>query len=283
MTASLLDGKYVASQRLETLKNNIQAFIASGKPTPCLAVILIGNDPASQIYVNHKRRASLNVGLKSKIYELPATASESELLKLIHTLNQNNSITGILVQLPLPKHINPHTVIEHIDPKKDVDGFHPYNLGRLAQGNPALKPCTPYGMLKLLEHYNLHPHGKNAVVIGRSNIVGRPMALELLLADATVTICHRATQNLESHIKHAEILIVAAGAKDIISNHWFQKNHIVLDVGIHRESDGTLRGDVDFHQVKDKVAWITPVPGGVGPMTISTLLENTFEAAKSAD
>jgi len=279
MTASLLDGKHVASLRLGHLKTRVETHVKKGYPTPGLAVILLGNDPASHIYVNHKRKACARVGFNTYAYDLPSETDENKLLELIDFLNERSEVHGLLVQLPLPLHINTHAVIERIKPSKDVDGFHPYNLGRLAQGQPTLRPCTPYGIIHLLEYYNLHPKGKRAVVIGSSNIVGRPMLLELLLVKATVTVCHRATQNLEAHVREADLVVIAAGSKDILNPDWFNQHQIVIDVGMHRENDGKLRGDIDFNQVKEKVAWITPVPGGVGPMTICTLLENTFHAA----
>jgi methylenetetrahydrofolate dehydrogenase (NADP+) / methenyltetrahydrofolate cyclohydrolase len=281
MTASLLDGKHVASLRLAHLKTRVDTHLAQGHPAPGLAVILIGDDPASHIYVNSKRKACLRVGFNTYAYDLPSETGERNLLDLIDELNESPEVHGILVQLPLPSHINTRTIIERIKPNKDVDGFHPYNLGRLAQGDPTLRPCTPYGIINLLKHYEINPFGKRAVIIGSSNIVGRPMAFELLLAKATVTVCNRATQNLESHVREAEIIIIAAGSKDILNPDWFSKNQIVIDVGMHREDDKKLRGDIDFNQVKEKVAWITPVPGGVGPMTICTLLENTFRAAEA--
>ena len=279
MTASLLDGKHVASLRLDALKTQVDARLKQGFPAPGLAVILLGDDPASQIYVNHKRKACQRVGINTYAYDLPADTGESNLIELIDNLNESPEVHGILVQLPLPLHIHARAIIERINPKKDVDGFHPYNLGRLAQGDPTLRPCTPYGIINLLTHYDISPLGKRAVIIGSSNIVGRPMALELLLARATVTVCNRATQHLESHVREAELIIIAAGSKDILDPSWFNKNQIVIDVGMHREDNGKLRGDLDFESVKNKVAWITPVPGGVGPMTICTLLENTFRAA----
>jgi len=279
MTASLLDGKHVASLRLNNLKKRVDAHIAQGHSAPGLAVILLGDDPASHIYVNHKRKACQKVGFNTYAYDLPAETDESNLIELIDNLNEAPEVHGILVQLPLPSHINSRAIIERIKPSKDVDGFHPYNLGRLAQGDPTLRPCTPYGIINLLKHYEINPFGKRAVVIGSSNIVGRPMMLELLLAKATVTVCNRATRNLESHVREAELIIIAAGSKDILDPSWFSKNQIVIDVGMHREENGKLRGDINFEQVKNKVAWITPVPGGVGPMTICTLLENTFFAA----
>ncbi len=283
MTASLLDGKKLAAERLETLKHTVQKHIKLGHKPPGLAVVLVGEDPASKIYVNHKHRACKAAGMNTFSYKLPAETDEKLLLELIDTLNETPNIHGILVQLPLPTHISSRAVIERIHPEKDVDGFHPYNLGRLAQGEPTLRPCTPYGIMNLLSAYEINPHGLHAVVIGKSNIVGRPMALELLLAKATVTLCHRATKNLEQHVTTSDLIVIAAGSKDIIPAHWFHENQVVIDVGIHREANGTLRGDIDFHQVKEKVAWITPVPGGVGPMTINTLLENTLRAATQND
>ncbi len=246
---------------------------------PGLAVILLGNNPASSIYVNNKRKVCAEVGFNSYSYDLPTQTSELELVDLIDTLNANEDVDGILVQLPLPTHINTTTIIERIDPKKDVDGFHPYNLGRLAQGNPLLRPCTPYGVIQLLQHYQLDLLGKHAVVVGASNIVGRPMALELLLAKATVTICHSATQQLEQHIRSADLIVVAAGSYDVVKTDWLNYKQIIIDIGMHRRQDGTVHGDVDFNEAKSKVQWITPVPGGVGPMTICTLLQNTLLAA----
>ncbi len=281
MPASILDGKHVASLRLHELKSQLMRNMQNGRAAPGLAVILLGDDEASHVYVKHKRKACLQVGFKTYAYDLPESTTESSLLELIDTLNEAPEVHGILVQLPLPSHINKRTVIERIAPSKDVDGFHPYNLGRLAQSAPTLRPCTPFGIMQLLEHYELDVRGKEAVVIGKSNIVGRPMALELLRANATVTMCHRATNNLKHHIQSADIIIIATGQQDIIPTAWFQEHQIVVDVGIHRQEDGTLRGDVDFLQVKNKVAWITPVPGGVGPMTICSLLENTYKASLS--
>lgn len=279
MTASILNGKTVAAHTLKTLKARVSDRVASDLKAPGLAVILVGDDPASTVYVNHKRKACVEIGMETYAHNLPSTATEAELLALISRLNQATDVHGILVQLPLPKHIDKQKVIEAIHPDKDVDGFHPYNLGRLAQGYPKLRPCTPYGVIKLLEYYDINPSGMNAVVIGASNIVGRPMALELLMAKATVTICHSQTKALKAHIQSAELLIIATGSKDILSVDWLHENQIIVDVGIHREADGRLRGDIDVEKAKEKVAWITPVPGGVGPMTIATLLENTLLAA----
>ncbi len=283
MTASLIDGKFLASLRRNELKQQVQEHLQKGHRAPGLAVVLVGNDPASSVYVTNKRKACLEVGITSHSYDLPKDISQDDLIKLIDELNHSNEIDGILIQLPLPKHINEAVIIERIQPKKDVDGFHPYNLGRLAQKNPLLRPCTPLGIITLLNFYKIDIKGKHAVVIGASNIVGRPMSLELLLAGATVTICHRLTQHLDKLVKIADIVIVAAGQMDVVNVDWLNKNQVLVDVGIHRLADGSLRGDVDFKKAQDKVAWITPVPGGVGPMTIVSLLENTMMAARCHD
>lgn len=280
MAASLIEGRILANIRQNELKLRVQQHIEHNHRAPGLAVILIGSDPASFIYVKNKRKACNEVGISSHSYDLPETTTQEQLLQLIHTLNESNDIDGILIQLPLPSHINTPFILEHIKPEKDVDGFHPYNLGRLAQRNPMLRPCTPLGIINLLKHYNLPIQGKHAVVIGASNIVGRPMSLELLLAGATVTICHKFTKGLQQFVTMADIIVVAAGVMDVLNPDWLQKHQIVIDVGMHRLPDGTLRGDVDFNKAKDKVAWITPVPGGVGPMTIISLLENTLLAAE---
>lgn len=279
MPASLIRGNEVATLKKEELKHRVQKHVAQGHSAPGLAVVLVGTDPASSIYVNNKRKACEEIGIRSFSYDLPEITTQEELLTLINELNHSNVVDGILIQLPLPSHINTDYILEHVNPQKDVDGFHPYNLGRLAQRNPFLRPCTPLGIMNLLKHYQLNVQGKHAVVVGASNIVGRPLSLELLLAGATVTICHRFTQNLKQFIKHADIVIVATGVLDVVSADWLQAHQIVIDVGIHRLSDGSIRGDVDFNRAKDNVAWISPVPGGVGPMTIVSLLENTLMAA----
>ena len=278
MSASIIDGKKVSSDLKEDIKQLVSALKMQGHRPPGLAVILIGNDPASSIYVNSKRKACSEVGFNSYRYDLPTETSEIDLISLIDTLNNNREIDGILVQLPLPAHINTTTIIERIKPTKDVDGFHPYNLGRLTQGNPQLRPCTPYGVIQLLEHYQIDLLGKHAVVIGASNIVGRPMALELLLAKATVTICHSATHNLEQHIRTADIIVVATGTYNVVKPEWLHSQQVIIDIGIHRRKDNTIHGDVDFSEAKKIVRWITPVPGGIGPMTIITLLQNTLLA-----
>ncbi|STX42755.1 methylenetetrahydrofolate dehydrogenase [Legionella donaldsonii] len=279
MTASLLDGKLVAAQCKSEIKSIVQARQAKGLRAPGLAVVLVGDDPASSIYVANKRKACLEVGINSYAYDLPENTTEITLLNLIEELNQSPEVDGILVQLPLPERIDSNKIIECINPEKDVDGFHPYNVGRLTQRNPLLRPCTPYGIINLLKFYQISLSGKHTVVIGASNIVGRPMAMEFLLAGATVTICHRFTQNLEQYVKIADLIVVAAGVLDVINVDWLNAQQVIIDVGIHRLADATIRGDVDFQRAKDKVAWITPVPGGVGPMTIAMLLQNTVNAA----
>ena len=279
MTASLIDGKLVATKIRNDIKQVVLTRTVEGHRPPGLAVILLGDDPASSIYVNNKRKACAEVGFNSYSYDLPTKTSEDELISLIDTLNSSEDVDGILVQLPLPTHINTTAIIERINPTKDVDGFHPYNLGRLAQGNPLLRPCTPFGVIQLLKHYQIALHGKHALVVGASNIVGRPMALEFLLAKATVTICHSATQQLEQHIRMADLIVVATGCHNVVKPDWLHSTQTIIDIGIHRRQDGTIHGDLDFNEARKKVRWITPVPGGIGPMTICTLLQNTLVAA----
>ena len=281
MTAQILDGKAIAESLKQDLKRATDIRLKSGKRPPGLAVVLLGADPASEVYVSSKRRGCEEIGFKSTSYNLPVTTTEAELLELINTLNHNSEIDGILVQLPLPVHINADNIIEHIAPHKDVDGFHPYNIGRLAQRNPQLRPCTPKGMITMLNQTGIDLRGQEAVVIGASNIVGRPMSLELLLAGCTTTVCHRMTKDLELHVRRADILVVAVGKPNFIPGEWVKPGAIVLDVGINRLKDGSLVGDVEFHAARDKAAWISPVPGGVGPMTVATLLENTLYAAEN--
>lgn len=278
MTANILDGKSVAEKIRAQVRLDVETRQKQGLRAPGLAVVLLGDDPASCIYVNSKRNACRDVGFHSFAYNLPTETTESALVSLIDTLNNATDVDGILVQLPLPAHINPFVIIERIHPSKDVDGFHPFNLGRLAQGNPRLRPCTPYGVIALLNAYQQSVAGKHAVVIGASNIVGRPMALELLHAKATVTICHRLTHDLEQHVRMADIIVAATGIYNLVSTAWLHKNQTVIDIGMHRRPDGTIHGDIDFNASLQKVAWITPVPGGVGPMTIAMLLQNTLLA-----
>jgi methylenetetrahydrofolate dehydrogenase (NADP+)/methenyltetrahydrofolate cyclohydrolase len=281
MSANIIDGKAIANDLKAQLKQATDARISQGLRRPGLAVVLVGDDPASQVYVGSKRRSCEQVGFISKAFDRPASTTQEELLNLIDTLNTDNEIDGILVQLPLPEHINTEAVIERIVPHKDVDGFHPYNIGRLAQRTPVLRPCTPKGIITLLNSTKENLKGKEAVVVGASNIVGRPMALELLLAGCTTTVCHRFTTNLEDQVRRADILVVAVGKPNFIPGNWIKEGAMVIDVGINRLDNGKLTGDVEYDVAKDKAAWITPVPGGVGPMTVATLLENTLYAAEN--
>jgi methylenetetrahydrofolate dehydrogenase (NADP+)/methenyltetrahydrofolate cyclohydrolase len=254
--------------------------VAAGGAAPGLAVVLVGDSAASQVYVRNKRRTTEAVGMRSYAHDLPATTSEAELLALVDRLNADPAVNGILVQLPLPKQINPEKVIERIDPKKDVDGFHPYNIGRLVLKMPMLRPCTPYGCMRLLQETGQDLVGMHAVVIGQSNIVGRPMALELLMARCTVTICHSATRDLPGIVRQGDIVVAGVGKPKFVPGDWIKPGAIVIDVGVNRMPDGKLCGDVDFDAAKEIAGWITPVPGGVGPMTIATLLANTLRAAQ---
>lgn len=280
MSAKIIDGKAVATKLKQQLKLATEERTKAGKRSPGLAVVLIGDNPASQVYVGSKRRSCEEVGFKSVAYDMPESTTQDELLALIDKLNNDDEIDGILVQLPLPDHIDGETVIERIAPHKDVDGFHPYNIGRLAQRMPILRPCTPKGVITLLRSTEIDLKGLEAVVVGASNIVGRPMALELLLAGCTTTVCHRWTKDLESQVRRADILVVAVGKPNFIPGEWIKQGAIVIDVGINRLDNGKLTGDVEFEVAKEKAAWITPVPGGVGPMTVATLLENTLFAAE---
>ncbi|HEX4045255.1 MAG TPA: bifunctional methylenetetrahydrofolate dehydrogenase/methenyltetrahydrofolate cyclohydrolase FolD [Gammaproteobacteria bacterium] len=283
MTAQLIDGKAVAANLKAAVQTTINQRLAAGLNRPGLAVILVGDDnPASAIYVRNKKQACDDVGIYSASHHLPATITENALIELINTLNQDKNIHGILLQLPLPAHINADNVLEHIDPRKDVDGFHPYNLGRLAERRPLLRPCTPHGVILLLNHIQQQYKGKHAVVVGASNIVGRPMALELLITGATVTICHRFTQDLSHYVQQADILVSAVGKPHLIPGDWIKPGATVIDVGMNRLSDGTLTGDIEFAIAKERAAWITPVPGGVGPMTVAVLMANTLAACMSA-
>jgi methylenetetrahydrofolate dehydrogenase (NADP+)/methenyltetrahydrofolate cyclohydrolase len=279
MAAQLIDGRQVATALKSQVRETIAARMAAGGSRPGLAVVKVGDDPASQVYVRGKRRACEEVGIVSLAHDLPATTSQADLLRLIDALNADARVDGILVQLPLPTHIDRTAVIERIDPAKDVDGFHPYNIGRLAQRIPVMRPCTPYGVIRLLEHIGAPFKGQNAVVVGASNIVGRPMALELLLTGATATVCHRFTADLQEHVSRADILIVAAGKPGLIPGQWVRPGSMVIDVGMNRLPDGHLVGDVEFAAAQARAAWITPVPGGVGPMTVAVLMHNTVQAA----
>jgi methylenetetrahydrofolate dehydrogenase (NADP+)/methenyltetrahydrofolate cyclohydrolase len=279
MTATLIDGKAVSEGIRRKIKDAVAKRLAQGLRPPGLAVVLVGQDPASVIYVNSKRKACQAAGMVSRSYDLPAEVSQTDLLALIDELNVDSAIDGILVQLPLPRHIDPEAVIETIAADKDVDGFHPYNIGRLALRIPVFRPCTPYGIMALLESTGQPVRGRDAVVIGASNVVGRPMALELLLAGATVTSCHRFTEDLPSHARRADILVAATGKMGLVKGDWIKPGAIVIDVGISRGPDGKIRGDVEFDAAAERAGWITPVPGGVGPMTVTMLLKNTLFAA----
>ncbi len=281
MTAKIIDGKAIAKNICDHLKNKVQDLLRNNCPAPGLAVILVGNDPASQVYVRNKRAACQNCGIKSIALDLPQHISEERLLSHIEQLNQDPSVHGILLQLPLPQSIHTPLVLESIDFTKDVDGFHPLNLGLLAQGRPYLRPCTPYGIIRLLEYEKIALRGLDAVIVGKSNIVGKPMALELLNAGCTVTLCHSTTRDIEKYVKQADLLIAATGKAGIIKSQWIKSNSIVIDVGVVRMSNGKLHGDIEFETAKQLAGYITPVPGGVGPMTIAMLLENTLIAATS--
>jgi len=278
MTAKLIQGREVANQIIADIAHQVEIKQAAGFRPPGLAVVLVGDDPASSIYVRHKQKACERAGVISEVHHLPYKTSQDELLKLVQHLNHAEHIDGLIVQLPLPEHIDNNLIVEQVNPHKDVDCFHPYNLGRLAQRRPHLRPCTPYGIMKLLAHANIDIRGKYCVVVGASNIVGRPMALELLLAKATVTVCHRFTQNLHEHVEMADILVVAIGKTDIVQSAWLKPGVVAIDVGMNRLDNGRLVGDLDFETAKEIASWITPVPGGVGPMTVAMLLRNTLLA-----
>ena len=280
MPAQLLDGKAVAAELRATIADEVKALSAVGHRPPGLAVILVGEDPASQVYVRNKEKACREVGFHSELIRLPADTTEKALIELIDELNGRQAIDGILVQLPLPAHIDAETVIERILPTKDVDGFHPYNVGRLTLRMPLLRPCTPKGVMTLLARTGVPLEGLDAVILGQSNIVGRPMALELLMARCTITVCHSRTKDLQEKIRSADLLVAAVGRPEFVQGDWIKPGAIVIDVGINRREDGTLCGDVHFDSAKEVASWITPVPGGVGPMTVATLLENTLQAAK---
>ena len=280
MTAKLIDGKAIAASLRQEIAQRVAERLQQGLRAPGLAVILVGNDPASQVYVAHKRKDCEEVGFQSHAYDLPVNTSQDDLLTLIDNLNEDPSIDGILVQLPLPKHLDASQLLERIRPDKDVDGFHPYNIGRLAQRIPLLRPCTPKGIMTLLESTGIDLHGLNAVVVGASNIVGRPMALELLLAGCTTTVTHRFTRDLESHVRRADLVVVATGITGLVKGEWIKEGAIVIDVGINGQANGKLTGDVVFETACERAGWTTPVPGGVGPMTRACLLENTLYAAE---
>jgi methylenetetrahydrofolate dehydrogenase (NADP+)/methenyltetrahydrofolate cyclohydrolase len=283
VAARLIDGRQVAADIQRELRARIENRLAAGRRRPGLAVVMVGEDPASAIYVRNKRKACEETGIRSVAYDLPADSSQDALDALIAGLNQDPVIDGILVQLPLPALLDARRVIEAIDPAKDVDGFHPYNIGRLAQRIPLLRPCTPFGVMKLLAAHDIPGRGRRAVVVGASNIVGRPMALELLLAGATTCVCHRFTADLPAELADADIVVVAVGKPKLVRGEWLKPDAVVIDVGMNRLPDGKLCGDVDFEAAAARVAWITPVPGGVGPMTVAILMQNTLDAADRRD
>ena len=279
MSAQLLDGKAIAAELREQIRTQVASRVAAGRRPPGLVVVLVGDNPASQVYVRNKQNACEQVGFKSEILRLPANTSEDELIELIDSLNARDEVDGILVQLPLPEQINEDRITERILPTKDVDGFHPYNVGRLVLRQPLLRPCTPKGVMTMLAHTGIDLVGKDAVIVGQSNIVGRPMFLELLMARCTVTVCHSRTRDLAGKIRAADIVVAAVGVPRFVEADWVKPGAIVIDVGINRLPDGSLCGDVDTEAVSGVASWITPVPGGVGPMTVATLLENTLLAA----
>jgi len=280
MTAQILDGRALSASLRENLRRDTAELAAKHGRAPGLAVILVGEDPASQIYVRNKKKACVDIGIESDDFSqtLSAETTQQHLLGLIAELNADPKVDGILVQMPVPEHIDPEVIIEAIDPGKDVDGFHPYNVGRLTARMPALRSCTPFGCMKLLEQTGIDLHGQEAVIVGASNIVGRPMTMELLLAGTTVTVAHKFTRNLQQHIERADIVVAAAGKPGLVKGEWIRPGAIVIDVGINRTDDGKLTGDVEFNEAAERAAWITPVPGGVGPMTITMLLTNTVQA-----
>lgn len=278
MTAHLIDGKLIAKQVRRDVALYVDSLKQAGKREPGLAVVLVGSDPASQVYVANKRKACEEVGFNSRSYDLPSDTAQQALIDLVDELNNDPTIDGILVQLPLPAGLNAEEILERIHPHKDVDGFHPYNIGRLAQRIPALRPCTPKGIMTMIEATKRPVKGLDAVIVGASNIVGRPMSMELLLAGCTVTTCHKFTQDLKSHVSRADLLVVAVGKPAFIPGDWIKPGAIVIDVGINRTAEGTLVGDVEFDKAVERAGWITPVPGGVGPMTVASLIENTLEA-----
>jgi len=283
MTARILDGRKIAGEVLDRVAAGVRARADAGRVAPGLAVILVGADPASAVYVRNKRKACKQVGFESFDFDLPAETSEAELFALVDRLNADPAVHGILVQLPLPSHVNAAALIDRIDPRKDVDGFSAINLGHLALRRFGLRPCTPKGVMTLLGHTDRPVRGQHAVVVGVSNHVGRPLVLELLIAGCTTTCCHKFTQGLDQYVRQADIVIAAVGRPGIVKGEWVKPGAVVIDVGINRMDDGRLVGDVEFDEAAQRASWITPVPGGVGPMTVATLMENTLEAAQAID
>jgi len=280
MSAQVLDGKAISAEIRTLIRTKVDAMRGAGNRPPGLAVVLVGDNPASEVYVRNKRKACAEVGFHSELHELSADTHQEALLDLIDQLNANEAIDGILVQLPLPDHIDGEAIIERILPTKDVDGFHPYNVGRLVLRMPLLRSCTPKGIMTMLERTGRRLEGLDAVILGQSNIVGRPMSLELLAARCTITVCHSRTKDLADKVRGADLVVAAVGRPRFVSADWVKEGALVIDVGINRTDEGKLVGDVDFDSVAERAAWITPVPGGVGPMTIASLLENTLQAAE---
>ena len=278
MDSIVLDGKQVSGQLKSQLSQQVTKLKEHTQLVPKLTIIQVGDNAASAVYIKNKQRACESIGMHSKLFHLAEDTSEKDLLTLIKQLNHDSMVNGIIVQLPLPQQIHTPNILEAIEVGKDVDGFHPYNIGRLAQKTPFLRPCTPMGIMHLLAAYSIDVKGLNALVVGASNIVGKPMSLELLMAGATVTCAHSQTKNLSEHIRHADLIVMATGKQDLVKNNDFKANAIVIDVGIHRDVNGKLRGDIDFQSLNGKVAYLTPVPGGVGPMTVACLLKNTLFA-----
>ncbi len=283
MTAKIIDGRAIAALYKAKVKARVSERQSQGLSTPGLAVILVGDNPASASYVRTKQRACQEVGIQSFVYHLKEETTQKELEQLIDQCNEDNAVHGILLQLPLPPHINTDELLERIRADKDVDGFHPYNMGRLVQRRPSLRPCTPYGVIKLLQSTQVKMAGKHAVVVGASNHVGRPMALELLLIKCTVTLCHRFTSDLAQQVEKADVLVVAVGKPGLVKSDWIKQGAIVIDVGFSRLANGKITGDVEFASASQRASWITPVPGGVGPMTVATLVENTLQATENLD
>ena len=278
-TAVILDGKVTAASERQKTALRAGAFAAKFARKPGLAVVQVGEDPASTVYVRNKRKSSVEVGIESFAFDLPVTTTEAEILALVKRLNEDERVDGILIQMPLPKGINTDRIMDAVDPAKDADGFHPTNTGLLAQKRPRLRPCTPYGVIRLAQAYGINLTGLRAVVVGASNIVGRPMALELLLARSTVTVCHTGTRDVKAEVERAEVVVAAVGKPDFVPGEWVRPGAAVFDVGINRLPNGKLVGDVGYAAAAERAGWITPVPGGLGPMTIAMLLSNTVDAA----
>ena len=283
MNGKIINGKQVAEDLVNRIKDGVDKRLAAGHRAPGLAMVLVGDSPASKVYVRNKEKACARSGILSFMHRMPDTMSQEELLALVDRLNNDDAVDGILVQLPLPDHIDDEAVLNSIAPDKDADGFHPENMGLLAIGAPRFRPCTPRGIMTLLEHTGIDLEGLDAVIVGRSNIVGRPMALELIRVSATVTVCHSRTKDLPGKVGAADLVVAAVGRPEFVKGDWIKPGAIVIDVGINRTAEGKLVGDVEFEEAKARAAWITPVPGGVGPMTVASLLENTFDSAEMRD